>query len=171
MPTITSIMNAPNEMSMAIRHRVPPFTSSSRRPLLTHALGHSQSPEPPNFVGASTAVRLGSESHRPLRIRLLDRCRGARAVRHSPSDVAACHRLVLTGTHSPVISGRATRAKQARAAPAGVHVSQPAPKTALKANPKARNKPKECLRSHAARPSRALFVTKRHKTPQNVTIW
>ena len=81
MPTTAPIMNVPSEMAMAICRRVPPFTSS-RRPL-THALGHSQWPEPPNFVGASTAVRLGSKSHRLLGTRLLGRCRGARALRDS----------------------------------------------------------------------------------------
>ena len=126
--------------AMSIRRCVPPF-ASSRRPLLTHALDHSQWPEPPSFAGANTAVRLGPESHRPLGTRLLCRCRRARAVHDSPSDmrphIAACHRAVLRGTHSPV-NRRATRAAQARAvpamAPAGAHVSQPAPKNAPKAN-------------------------------------
>ena len=57
----------------------------------------------------------------PLGIRLLGRYRGARAVHGSPSDIAACHRVVLRGTHSPV-NRRTTRATQVRAAPAGVQV-------------------------------------------------
>ena len=61
------------------------------------------------------------------------------------------------------VNRRATRATQARAAPDGVHVSQPAPKNAPKAIQKACNKPSECLGSHGARPPRALLVTKRYK--------
>ena len=115
---------------MSIRRRIPPFTSS-RRPLM-RALGHSQWPEPPNLEGASTAARMGSRSHPALP---LDRYGRPRAVRDSPSDIAACHRVVLRGTHSPV-TRRATRAREVRAAP-WVYTSQSGPKTAPKANQKA----------------------------------
>ena len=55
---------------------------------------------------------------------------GARAIRHSPSDVAACHRVVRRHTCSPV-TRRSTRARQAQAAP-GAHAGQSAPKTPSK---------------------------------------
>ena len=74
--------------AISIRRIVPPFTSS-RRPLF-RALGHSQWPEPPSIVGASTAARpaagIGEPPSPPYP--LLDRYEAARAVRCSRSDIA-----------------------------------------------------------------------------------
>ena len=49
----------------------------------------------------------------------------------------------------------------------GPHRPQPAPKTPLEASDEARNEPEEeCLDSTIPGRSRALVVTKRHKTPR-----
>ena len=48
---------------------------------------------------------------------------------------------------------------------AWAHVGQPAPKTPSEASYEARNEPEECLGNTMAGRSRALFVTKRDKTP------
>ena len=80
------------------------------------------------------------KSHRPRAIRPLDRYGGARAIRDSPSDVGACHRVVRRHTCCSLVtrrSIRATRDTSARAAP-GVHVCQPTPKAASKVSHEAR---------------------------------
>ena len=79
--------------------RAVPFASSRRSRSLTHTLGHSQWPEPPRFAHATAPARQWLKSHRP-RARPLDRYGGARAIRDSPSDVAACHRAVRRHTCS-----------------------------------------------------------------------
>ena len=63
-------------------------------------------------------------------IQPLCRYGGARSIRDSPSDVAACHRMVRRHTCSPV-TRRSRRARQAQAAP-GAHVSQSAPRAISK---------------------------------------
>ena len=109
----------------AVFRLLPPLVT---RPLT--ALGHSQWPEPPGFADAtatSPAAVRQLKSYLLRAIRRPDRCGRVRAVRDSPSDIAACHRVVRRHTCSPV-TRRSTRATQARAAP-GAHVGQPAPKT------------------------------------------
>ena len=64
------------------------------------------------------------KSQRLRAIRRPDRCGRVRAVRNSPSDVAACHRVVRRHTCS-LVTRRSTRATQARAGP-GAHVGRPA---------------------------------------------
>ena len=59
--------------------------------------------------------RLGHAIRRP------GRCGRVRAVRKSPSDIAACHRAVRRHTFSPVTRRSAQATQQARAAP-GAHV-------------------------------------------------
>ena len=80
--------------------------ASSRRPL-THALGHSQWPEPPRFVDASETSPAAVEEPLPLRDPTADRYYGrVDAVRDSPSDVATCHCLARRRTRSPVTRHR-----------------------------------------------------------------
>ena len=55
-----------------------------------------------------------SKSHRPRAIRPLGRYGGARAIRDSPSDVGACHRVVRRHTCSSPVTRRSMRATQAR---------------------------------------------------------
>ena len=85
------------------RHRrVPPF-ASSRHPL-THALSHLQWQEPPRFIDASATSRASiKEPSRPRAVRPPGRYGRVRAIRDSPSDVDACHRVVRRHTcSSPV---------------------------------------------------------------------
>ena len=83
-----------NAMSQCLR--ALSFASSRRS--LTHVLGHSQWPKPPMFVHATAPARSRLKSNRPRAIRPLDRYKGARAIRASPSDVGACHRVVRRHT-------------------------------------------------------------------------
>ena len=64
------------------------------------------------------------KSWRLRAIRRPGHCGRVRAVRNSPSDVAACHHVVRRHTCS-LVTGRSTRATQARAGP-GAHVGRPA---------------------------------------------
>ena len=143
------------------RHRrVPPFASSRRPP--THTLGHSQWPKPPRFVHATAPARWRLESHRPRAIRPLGRYGGACAIRGSPFDVGACHRVVRRYTCCSPAIRRSMRATQARAA-SGVHVGQPAPKAASKLSHEARRSSEECVGSHESHrpkydPSRFVMV-------------
>ena len=137
------------------------------RPLTTP--GHLQWPEPPRFSDATASSPPAVEELTPSldpTTRPLRRCGRVRAVRNSPSDVAACHRVVRRHTCS-LVTRRSTRARQVRAVP-GAHVGQPAPKAPSEASYEARNEPEKCLGNAMAGRSRALFVTKRHK---NVMIW
>ena len=65
------------------------------------------------------------KSHRPRAVRPSDRYRRVRAIRNSPSDVAACHRVVRRHTCCSPATRRSMRTTQARAAP-GVNLDQPA---------------------------------------------
>ena len=65
----------------------------------------------------------------------------------SPSDVAACHRVVRRHTCCSPVTRRSMRATQARAAP-GVNVDQPAPKAASKLSHEAHRSSEECVGSH-----------------------
>ena len=86
--------------------------------------------------------------HRPRAVRPPDRYGRVRAIRDSPSDVAACHRVVRRHICcSPVTRRRSMRATQARAAP-GVNVYQPAPMAASKLSNEARRSSEECVGSH-----------------------
>ena len=85
--------------------------------------------------------------HRPRAVRPPDRYGRVRAIRDSPSDVAACHRVVRRHTCCSPVTRRSMRATQARAAP-GVNVDQPAPKAASKLSHEARRSSEECVGSH-----------------------
>ena len=130
------------------RHRrVPPF-ASSRRPL-THALAHLQwqSKSHPGLQTQAQPAGHQLKSHRPRAVRPPDRYGRVRAIRDSPSDVAACHRVVRRHTCCSPATRRSMRATQARAAP-GVNVDQPAPKAASKLSHEARRSSEECVGSH-----------------------
>ena len=122
----------------------PPFVA---RPLtcLTICSGKSH----PDLLAQPQPVRHRFESHRSRAIRPPDRHRRVRAARDSPSNVATCHRPVHQ--QEPILqSYPAVDATDTRASRAWVHVSQPAPKTALKASRKVLYRPEECLGSHGA---------------------
>ena len=79
----------------------------------------------PDLQTQPPPARQQLKSHRLRAIRRPGCCGRVHAVRNSPSDVAACHRVVRRHTCSPV-TWRSTRATtQARAAP-GAHIGQPA---------------------------------------------
>ena len=65
-------------------------------------------------------------------------------------------------TRHPTIDASDTGASRAWGPRA--HIGQPAPKTPSEASDEARNESEECLDNTMAGRSRALFVTKRHKT-------
>ena len=88
--------------------RALPFASSRRS--LTHTLGHLQWPEPPRFVHATAPARGRLKTHRHRAIRSLDRYGRALAIRDSPSDVAACHRVVRRHTCCSPATRRSVRA-------------------------------------------------------------
>ena len=132
-----------NAMSRCLR--ALPFASSRRS--LTHTLGHLQWPEPPRFVHATAPARGRLKIHRHRAIRSLDRYGGIRAIRDSPSDVAACHRVVRRHTCCSPATRRSMRATQVRATP-GVNVGQPAPKAASKLSHEARRSSEECVGQH-----------------------
>ena len=137
--------------------RALPFASSHRS--LIHALCHSQWPEPPRFVHATAPARRRLKGHRPRTIQPLGRYGGARAIRDSPPDVAACHRAVVRRhTCCPPVTRRPTRATQARVAP-GVHVCQPAPKAPSRESHETRNRPEDFLMVAQSTPSQARFAT------------
>ena len=146
-----------NAMSRCLR--ALPFASSRRS--LTHTLGHLQWPEPPRFVHATAPARGRLKIHRHRAIRSLARYGGARAIRDSPSDVAACHRVVRRHTCCSPATRRSMRATQARATP-GVNVGQPAPKAASKLSYEARRSSEECVGSARIAPSQLRIVTIRH---------
>ena len=100
------------------------------------------------------------KSHRPRAIRPLDRYGGARTIRDSPSDVAACHRVVRRHTCCSPATRRSMRATQARAAP-GVDVGQPGPKAASKLSHEALAAP----RSAWGRTNRTVPIMNRHDSP------
>ena len=79
-------------------------------------------------------------------------CGGARAIRDSPPDVGAWHRVVRRHTCcSPVTRRSAIDASDTSARAAlGVHVGQPAPKAASKVSHEARRSSEECVGSHAS---------------------
>ena len=131
----------PNAMSRCFR--ALPFASFRRS--LTRTPGHLQWPEPPRFVHATAPAQQRLKRPRHRAIRSLDRYEGARAIRDSPSDVAACHRVVRRHTCCPA-TRRSTRATQARATP-GVIVGQPAPKAASELSHEARRSSEKCVRS------------------------
>ena len=79
----------------------------------------------------------------------LDRYGGGRAIRDSPSDVGACHRVVRRHTCCSPVTRRSMRATQARATP-GVSGGQPAPNAASKLSHEARRSSEECAGSHAS---------------------
>ena len=169
-PSTRAVLNAPSEMPWPC---AAVFRLSS--PLVAHS-AHAW----PFAVAIANLFRRSKRSRRRLSLRLrswsaiamaivtlgirpLVRYGGARAIRDSPSDVAACHRVVRRHTCSPV-TRRSTRARQAQAAPRAHAGCRPvSPKGAIKASHETRSRPEECLGSTMAGRLRELFVTKHHK--------
>ena len=142
--------------------RALPFASSRRS--LTHTLGHSQWPKPPRFVHATAPPRFRPKSHRPRAIRPLDRYGQARAIRDSPSDVGACHRVVRRHTCCSPVTRRSMRAceRHKRASRAWSARWPASPKGASKLSHEARRSSKEYVGSTRIAPPQLGIVTIRH---------
>ena len=131
----------------------PPLVA---RPLTRLAIRSGQSH--PGIQTQPPPARQRLERYCLRAIRWPNRCGRVRAVRNYPSNVhaAACHRVVWTHLFSshPAVD-------------ASDHlgpVSASQPQGSIKASHEARNEPEKCLSNTMAGRSRALFVTKRHKT-------
>ena len=118
-----TIPDAPRECG------VPTPPCSAFRPLSSPA--HSQrlairsGQSHPGLHTQPPPARKQLKSQRLRAIRRPACCGRVRAARNSPSDVAACHRVVRRHTCSLVTTRRSTQATQARAGP-GAHVGRPA---------------------------------------------